>query len=172
MLPSTAVASRQYWHLHTMADQPWLGCFFPPQKHKIAKKLLERHVGPPTGVILTILQQPTTPPTTPLDNGTANGHRGLFHWRCPDGSPPNVPPHCQSAHPSFHRPPTPPRRPRLIARRQHQQGTLDGQNRLFHWCCPDGNPPEVPPHCQPDHPSFCGPPTLPIGHRPTVSRQR
>jgi hypothetical protein len=101
-----------------MADRPWLGSFFPPQKNKIAKKIWERHVGTPIKVTLTLLQQPPPPPITPPDNGT-----------------------------------------------------LDGHSKPFHWCCLDGNPPDAPPHCQPAHPSFCGPPTLPISPRPTVRRQ-
>jgi hypothetical protein len=102
-----------------MADRPWSGCFFPPTKSKIAKKLQERHVGTPIGVILTILKQPPSNRITPPDNGTLDGRSRLLQWHCPDGDPPDAPQHSQPAHPSFRGPPRPPRSPRPTITRQH-----------------------------------------------------
>ena len=101
-----------------MANRPWLGCFFPPTKSKIAENLQERHVGTPIGVTLTILKRSPSNRITPPDNGTLDGRSGLLQWHCPDGDPPIAPPHCQPAHPSFRGPPTPPRSPRSTTTRQ------------------------------------------------------
>ena len=98
-----------------------VGLFFPPTKNKIAKKLQKRHVGTSIGVILTILKQPLSNPITPPDNGTLDGRSGLLQWHCPDGDPPDAPPHCQPAHPSFRGPPTLPRSPRPTITTQRQR---------------------------------------------------